>query len=72
MTDNLLLIGSGSGDAMLWKIGQGRAWVTPLKAEVHSIECAFKNPLFIAGCVNGVLHFGNCETGKVIFEMPAH
>ena len=70
--DQFLLIGSGSGEATFWHIGKDRAWVQNLKAEIHSIECAYKTPIYIAGCLNGLIHMGTTENGKVLYEIPAH
>jgi len=37
-----------------------------------SVECAYKNPLFIAGSLNGAVHVGSTEGGKLLFSIPAH
>jgi hypothetical protein len=59
MNDKFLLIGSGNAEVSFWEIGKGKAWIIPLKNEVHSVECSYSSPLFVAGCMDGSVHMGN-------------
>lgn len=43
-----------------------------VKGEINCVECAFKNPLFIAAATGGMIYLGNCEGGKIEFTLPAH
>ena len=72
LNDQYLLLGSGSGEISFWNIGKGKTWAIPGQSEVVSVECAYKNPLFVAGCMNGTLHMGSTENGKLAFSLPAH
>ncbi len=72
LNDQFILIGSGSGEISFWNIGKSRTWTIPTNSEIHSVECAYKNPLFIAGSINGFIHFGNTEQGKSLFTIPGH
>ena len=71
-SDQFLLMGCGNGEISFWNIGKGKAWAIPNKSEVVSVECAYKNAMFIAGTLSGTLQVGTTEGGKLMYTLPAH